>query len=60
MIRVISTSGRLFIEGYLNEHISTTSVGLEIVYRGFEYNIRNLEGEEVLDFMIPIYPLTFQ
>ena len=52
MIRAVPSSEKLFIGGYLNGHVGTTSAGFEAVHGGFGYGSRNQEGEEVLDFKV--------
>ena len=52
LVRVVSSSEKLFIGGDLNGHVGTSSVGFEAVHEGFGYSSRNQEGEEVLDFAI--------
>lgn len=41
-----------FIEGDLNSHVCTTTVGFKTVYEGFRYGSRNQNGHKVLDFAI--------
>ena len=52
LIRAVPSSEKLFIGGDLNRHVVTTSAGFEAVHRGFGYDSRNQEGEEVLDFAV--------
>ena len=44
LIRVVSSSEKLFIGGDLNGHVGTTSAGFEAVHGGFGYGGRNQEG----------------
>jgi hypothetical protein len=45
-------SEKLFIGGDLNEHVCSTRVDFDGVYRGFGYGSRNQEGEGILNFAL--------
>jgi hypothetical protein len=52
MIRGVSSSEKLFIEGDLNGHVGTVREGFERVHGGFGYGEQNQEGEDILNFAI--------
>jgi hypothetical protein len=39
------TNEKLFIGGYLNDHVGTTNIGLEGIHGGFGYGDINKEGK---------------
>ena len=52
MVRGVPSSEKLFIGGYFNGHVGTTSGGFERVHGGFGYGDRNQEGEEIFNFAV--------
>jgi hypothetical protein len=52
MIRVVSSSEKLFIGRDLNGHVGTVRGGFERVHGDFGYGEQNQEGEEILKFAI--------
>jgi exonuclease III len=52
MVRGVSSSEKLFIEGDLNGHVGTSRRGFERVHEGFRYGEQNQEREKILNFAI--------
>jgi hypothetical protein len=52
VVRGVSNSEKLLIEGDLNGHVGTVRWGFERIHGGFGYGEQNQKGEDILKFAI--------
>jgi hypothetical protein len=52
LVNSVPISEKLFIGGYLNEHICSTRVGFDGVHEDFVYASMNQEWEGILNFVL--------